>query len=317
MGSEQSRDTRFFHGLSQVFRRKGEGREARTGGAPDFGSAATQLDSRLKQLAEKLDERRREEERAQAISSGRVDPAAGQADRAKIREARAAGVHGQIRRDIIACHSRLSTGIDAAELEALHAFMLEMREMAASKPGDAMDARIRGAIVRRLFQETAQVAWERLLGLMAEKGEQWPGADESARQAEEAAAAEVFLQGGLPRSADLVVGIVESWRDHYPGQTTALWRSVCLRAVATGLRAAMLREMVEAVKANAGELRAEGERLLEGEVAAVQGVLDAGVNSIEDADKVMSGASELLERVLPELCWEHVKHLRAATPATA
>ena len=69
----------------------------------------------------------------------------------------------------------------------------------------------------------------------------------------------------------------------------------------------MIRDAVEYLRAHGPELRAEGEGLLQQEIEAVQQALSSGVRSVEDADKIMSGAAGLLERILPDLCWDRVR----------
>jgi hypothetical protein len=322
MSEQHNREPGFLSGVTGIFKR---GKQA--GGRPapaesteqprPLGTATADLENRLNSLAAKVEERRREQRRRDAIASGQLDPATSKAEQAGIKQVRAEEVHRQIRTDVLAWHTKLGTGIGPQELEALHAFMEEMAALSTVGPGDSLDNRIRGAIARRLFVETGQPAWSELLDRMSSAGEAWPSGEDQTRDAEMAEAGELFLHSGLRSMTDLVIGVVAVWKDHYPAQSTNLWRSVCLRAVAAGIRASLFNRMVEIARQNADDLRAEAATLLADEVEAVQAVLDAGVQSVEQADRVMSGASEVLEQVLPTICLERVQHILDRSKAGA
>lgn len=312
MNTHGSSESGFLKGVTKIFHRdEAQKQPPKTPAAqaPSLRDSTIELESRLKALTEKIEERRREQEQKAAISSGRIESKISEADRERIKEARTEKIHQEIRQEILEWHTRLDTKIGPDELNELHAFMKEMTGMAVGRPGQSLDDRIRGAIVKRLFVETGQRSWDDMLQRMESAGENWPAADEQTRTAEINAAAELFLESGIRSMTDLVVGIVTVWKDHYPARDTSLRKSVCFRAVAAGLRAALLRQVVDLVRKEADDLRREAHQLLEKEVETVQSVLDAGVNSIEHADNIMTGASDLLEQVLPALCVERVRHL--------
>ncbi|MCP3903113.1 MAG: hypothetical protein GY715_05700 [Planctomycetes bacterium] len=276
--------------------------EAETG----YAASAETLEELLSKLAEQAAERREAERRRRAVVSGRLSEM-DKDDREEIKKERMDEIHALIRADVLATHARLGTGVDDAELARLDEFMHLMCDVMSAPASGGVELQIRASVTRRFFDETGPLAWDRLEELMEHTGIEWPASEGTDREHKHAEAEEMFVHASPVASSDLVAGVVSVWRDHYPQPKTPLWESVCLRAVGSGLRARMLHRGMEHLRVHGDELRSEGEALLREEITTLRQVLSSGVRSVAEADQVMAGAGGLLEKVLPDLCWERAR----------
>jgi hypothetical protein len=309
---EKQKSGGILEGLVGMFRRDDDEQpaelsEPKTG----FSASAEALGDLLTELSEQAEERRQAQRQREAVASGRLGHI-DKDEREDIKRQRMEEIHAEVRASVVATHEQLRTGIDDVELTELDGFMDRLCEMMAAPAAAGLEPYIRGAITRRFYDETGPLAWQRLTELMDDAGTEWPSPEEHQREHKRAEAAELFVHASPTVTAALVSGVVPIWQDHYPKKDSALWQSVCFRAAGAGLRARMLGRAMDYLRAHSPELRAEGERLLREKISTVQDVLSSGLRSVDEADQVMAGAAGLLERVLPDLCWDRARDVVTA-----
>jgi hypothetical protein len=115
--------------------------------------------------------------------------------------------------------------------------------------------------------------------------------------------------------AQLLFGVVEVWQANYPERDSLLWQQLCVRAVGAALRAQLLKAGADWLRHNRDHLRAEIKALLDKELSEVQVVLETGVGSLADAERVLAGTTELVREVVPEIVWEKTEPVIAAEVA--
>lgn len=279
---------------------------ARDAAASDFSGTAKSLEHLLTGLRRQTEARREKEQRQRAMAHGRV-AGMSEDDAREVKTRRTAEIHAQIRADVIAMHESLGDGVDGPVLDELAAFFDELIGVMESPQALGVEAYIRASVVRRLFDESGPLAWSRLIESMERAEIDWPALDPRHREHSLAMDREMFLASSARTVGDLLTGIVRVWADHYPARGSVLWRDVCLRACGAGIRVRMIHSAVAHLQDHGDELRAEGKRILAEEIEVVKSAVGAGITSVDDAERVFSGATGALERVIPDLCWERVR----------
>lgn len=307
--------TGFVQGLARLFHTPRE--EAET---PDqaaltpYQQTARELDDALQRLKSRVEARRqaatsptRQAVAGTGAPSGE-DASVSSAERERLLREQ---THAAIRRDILAVHERLGTGIADEELDELRDFLETAEAVMSGKAGDDLDHRIRSAVLRRIYDETGPVAWSTLNQLMTEAGVDWPISDEpvseTTRRRKVAEIQELMVNAGPAYLRDLIVGIVAVWDEHYPEKGSPLWNEVALRGAGAGIRCRSMKRAVEFAQTQAQEVKAEVVRMLSGELDSVQSVLARGVSSLEDADQLVAGTTRMFDELIPELIWERVE----------
>ena len=280
-----------------------------------------EFEAALEGLTKKIEEqRRREEEASGGGERGEKTAAERLAERAKRLEA----AHRAIREDVVAMHGRLRTGLGTDDLVDLQAFLEEVDALAA--PGaesHELLPRARYRIVKRLGHEAGELVLARLRPMLEKAGVAWPDPIhyhpsataediEAARRRRFSEMREQFLARGLKKTAERVLGVVGSWGSDYPQRGSPLWEEAVLEAVAAGLQARLLRQFVGRLRSDREIIEAETDRLIGPQLAAVQKVLESGVASVEEATQAAAGALRVIDEVIPDLAW---KHLRSVLPA--
>jgi hypothetical protein len=203
------------------------------------------------------------------------------------------------------------------ELQHGQALMHELDAVVLGASGGDLEQRIRAAVINRLVQECAPLAWQTLLTLMARAQVSWPDpmglsphadahAVQAARQWELTELEETFLASSLERSANRVLGVVENWKAHYPPPESHPWKRMVLQAVGAGILGYLLNVAVTKLREDAPDFTARVEHVLHEELATMQQAMQAGVHSVTDADALMASVNQLCEEVVPTMAWEAV-----------
>jgi len=311
----------FLDGLLARFRRAPEQAPSKRPAAVSSQDLRREFEVALEGLTRKIEEQQRREEAAGG-SGDRGEKTA--AERLAERARRLEEAHQAIREDVVAMHVRLGTGLGNDDLGDLNAFLKEVDALAA--PGaesHELLPRARYRIAKRLGQEAGELVLAGLRPMLEKAGVAWPDPIryhpaatpediEAARSRRFSEMREQFLARGLKKTAERVLGIVGSWGADYPQRGSPLWEEAVLEAVAAGLQARLLQQFVGRLRSDREVIEAETDRLIGPQLAAVQKVLESGVASVEEATQAAAGALRVIDDVIPDLAW---KHLRSVLPA--
>lgn len=302
-----------FDAISQFFGRASLPQEEKEKVSP-LAEMESAFNTALLQLNNKIEALQRE----QSTEKGRQGGIA--ADYAKEHERRMQEAHTLILADIRTAHRRLGTGIDAAALEVLAKFLEECAEKMAGAQGvqEVMPC-CRRSILRRLHQEAAAGAWSELEERLRAAAEPWPQtAQRDAFEDEETFARRRqrkyqetrsdFIGYDIDRSRELIYGIERAWKADYPGQGTPLWQELVLEGVATALRARIFKSYYERMTKNREKIISRAAELVGQELGALQKVLaEKNLSSLEDAHRVVTTSTRVLDEVIPEIAWQVVQ----------
>ena len=210
-------------------------------------------------------------------------------------------------------HNELNTGLDTDKLAALQNITNDLNQIVSS---DSMDARIKLAIVNKLFAETGVLAWQALNHLMKKKNKCWELPDSHAAGVsadsledelleKEQAVKELFLSQNLKQASEVVSGVISAWK-RYPEPDSWLWKEVCLRAVGTGIRLSLFADALEVIKNQAEQLRSQAEELMAENLSQVNQLLSAGLQSVEEAEQVVKNSEQIVSQIIPGIAWDMV-----------
>ncbi|MBE0595947.1 MAG: hypothetical protein IH614_01610 [Desulfuromonadales bacterium] len=226
--------------------------------------------------------------------------------------------HQEIREDIEAMHQRLGTSLGGAELDELRAFLLETEQaVAPGRESRQVLPRARFSIVRRFHFEAGKLAWEQLTERLSQTNLSWPEtayihsfmtAEEigQLRQSKREEARQAFLQNGLRKSSELLLGVVAAWKSDYPERGTPLWQMVVLEGVATAFQAQLLKQLVARLRREQPRIEAQVASLLGAEIQAIDSWLQQGVGSLDKANRLYAESLQLLDEKIPELVWQQI-----------
>jgi hypothetical protein len=317
-GTESSESLGFLDALGRLFRGSAKAGEAeavptKSGGGPlaQFGA---EFEAAIRGVQEVAARHARPDQAGPVASEGRttVDRAA---DRAKRMEA----VQRAIRADIEKMHARLGTELQASELDAISAFLVEVEtEAGAGKGSNELLPRLRHAIVERLRQESGELAVKRIVALLERAKLAWPDPThyrstateeeiDRSRRRRLAEVRETFLVQDLKRISERMWGVVRTWGTDYPDQGSPLWEECVLEGVAAGIRGRLIRDAVDVLRRDRDHLLAEAESSIGKQLAALQAAAKGGVQSIEDANKVVASSLQALDQVIAQIAWEQVQ----------
>lgn len=317
----------FLDSLAGLFRGKPDEAPPAAPATVDFDALRAGFDAALRDLNDKAEECRRQRE---ATSAALVGGGPSPEDRAAERARRIAELHRAIHDDIASAHQKLGTGLSASELDAT-ARDLEEFAAAAEEGRDSHELipRARLAIARRIQQEAGELAVARLVELMRRQDLGWPDPThyrpsekreeiEAFQRRRLAELRDSFMAHGLGRTAERMRGVVTAWGSDYPDRGTPLWQETVLEGVAAGIRAELVKECLELVRRDLDVIMARTEATIGKELAALQQVLKAGVTSLEQANLAAASALGVVDEVVPDLVWEHVRsqlpHARGEWP---
>jgi hypothetical protein len=305
----------FLDSLKHLFRAKpGEAQPAKPNEDRDFEQLRTNFDAALHDLDKKAEEYRRQ--RAAGSSAPGLVGSTG--DRAVERERYIANIRQTIRKDIGSMHEKLGTGV-GADLEALSTFLQEVAvEADAGKDSHELVPRARARAVQRVQKEAGELALARLEVLQLRQNLEWPdpthhdpGAQpeeiESSRRRHLAEVRESFLGQSLSQTTERLLGVVTVWGSDYPHRGSPLWEETVLEGVAAGIRGDLFRECLEVARRDEDQIASLAEVSIGKELIKLQQVLKAGVTSVEQANQVGASALRVLDEVVPDLVWEHIR----------
>jgi hypothetical protein len=317
--SEPIRSSRlgFLDGLGRLFRKEKETEAAEPGAAAParFQQIEAELDATLAKINERLAERRAA---AQPMELGETSSGPTPEERRAAQQKRMGDAHQAIRADIVAMHERLGTGVTAADLDAIAAFLGELEAAATAGRGShEMLPRMRYAIAAKVWHEAGELAVARLVALLQREKLPWPdpirpGPTDSpedverARQRRLREVREGFLAFDFARSADRLVGVIRGWRGDYPGQGSPLWEECVLEGVATGIRGKLALQAVEILRRDRDRLLAQAEESIGAQLASLRAVVAGGVDSIDQATQAVATTLRVLDEAVPGIAWEHV-----------
>ena len=307
----------FLDALTGLFRRKEAPPPAQPRGPGRFEQLEADFETAVRRLHEKIEEQRRTS--APTGASLAPAPVAQTAEeRAADIERRTESAHRAMREDIEKAHAQLGTGL-SGDLEALAGFLRELESVTSpGRHSHAMLPRARYAIGERLRLESGALAVTHLVGLLTAQQRGWPDPTryrpsaseeeiERSRRRRLGEVREVFLGQGFEKTADRMLGLVRGWGADYPGRGSPLWEECVLEGVAAGIRAQLIREFVELLRRDRDVLLAQVEAAVGKEIQALQGVLEGGVRSVDEASRAMASSFRVLDEVAPEIAWEHVR----------
>ena len=304
----------FFEAISQLFGKTSPPGRAATEQVPSLAEMENAFNAALQQLNGKIEDLRRQQ--LQAVSGTALPPAA----HAEERERRMRQAHTRILHDILAMHRQLATGIDAPALDALATFLKECEAKVAEERSvpEVMPC-CRSSILRRFHREAGDAAWVELEKRLTATNEAWPettqrdpiegeAAFERRRQLKYREMKDDFVNYDLARSTELIRGIERAWQADYPEPGTPLWRELVLEGVATALRARILQGYYERLLANKEKIVDRAAELVGRELGALQAVLaEKNLTSLEDAHRVATTSSRVLDEVIPEIAWQVIR----------
>jgi hypothetical protein len=227
--------------------------------------------------------------------------------------------HRAIREDIEKMHGRLATKLGTAELEELSAYLKELDTIAQEgKDSHSLIPRARYSISARLWHEAGELAVTSLVSRLEHEKLSWPDPIrhspfavpeeiERSRRRRLTEVRESFLSHGFEKAADRMLGVVQGWRSDYPDRGSPLWEETVLEAVGAALRGQLVREFVETIRRDREQILGRTEELIGKEIGALHKALEGGVTSIEQANQAVASSLRVLDEVVPELAWEHVR----------
>jgi len=291
-----------------------EGPAAGAPGTASFEAVEASLEAALRELEEKVAAQTREKEREDPERRRQLS---GEELAAELRR-RTEAAHEAIRKDIVAMHARLGTGIGADDLSAIVHALEEFQALVDAGRGSyALLARARCAIAERLQREAGELAVDDLVRRLERHGIAWPDpishhpsatpADiEAARRRRLREMREVFLSTGFQKTADRMLGIVRGWGSDYPARGSALWEESVLEGVVAGMRGKLVVDFVEVLRQDRGEILSQVEALVGKDLEALRSTLHGGVSSLEQASRAASSALRVLDDAVPQIAWERV-----------
>jgi hypothetical protein len=294
----------------------GASSKASTGSTPTASNKViNEFDQALRQVREQANQLRA---RTAAVSAGAVGNVSTEAAKESLQK-RIEEIHEKILKEILEVHAQLKTGITQEDLQSF-AQTLENLEQLESNRGSSFEDTLKAALVRRVVSSSAELAWPALISAMKRADLHWPEpsglgpfadapAIARALERELADISDAFLKSSPRRIAHRMQGVVDVWKANYPTPDSGLWRQMVFQAVGYGLLGRAVAKAAAELKASGAELRAKVAELLKEQLVSIQTTLSAGISSVEDADVVARGASQICEEIVPEIAWEKVRPL--------
>lgn len=303
----------FLDSIGRLFRAAETPPAKATGG--QFAKLESDFDAVVKALHEKIEERRRAPTAEVVVTQSAAETAAA---RELQRLRRMETFHQAIRADIEAMHQKLGTGIASADLDALVAFCEELQGVEeAGQRSIELLPRVRYAIAERLRIEAGRLAVDRLVDRLTRANMTWPDPTQyhpsatpedidRSRRRRLAGLRESFVTHRPKTTAERMLGIVSTWGSDYPDQGSPLWQEVVLEAIASGMRAELLRQFVSILREDADGLVRSVEESIGKELAALRQLLAGGVDTAERANEALASSLQVLDEVVPEIAWRQI-----------
>ena len=308
----------FLDSVMRLFRATEEVRPQHAAEAAQPAGFHTGLEAALNELNQRIEDQRRAAAARGAAGSDAGLPHGIEQERAEARQHRMEAAHRAIREDIEAMHARFGTGIAGADLVPLAAGLRELAaDSSQGRDSHELLPRARYAIGERFRREAGELAVAHLIALMKARGLEWPdpmhhrpGAppeEERARARRLGDVRAAFLAQDFERAADGVLGVVRGWGSDYPDRGTPLWEETVLEAVAGAFRGRLVQAFIDVVRRDRDQIMERMDEAIGAQLASLQSILAGGVHSIEQANQAVSGCLRVIDGVLPELAWAHVR----------
>lgn len=308
--------------LASIASLLGRGKEPGAGKGPEAAAprqapdAFARLEADFQAAIGELDKKVAAYRQTARRTDGGVEEAG--ADRSAQRQQRLEATHRAIREDIEKMHARLGTGIGGPDLDLLARALRELETVAeAGRNSHEFLPRVRFGIAMRVLHESGEVAVTRLIALLDRAQMPWPDPNywpkatpEQVEQSQRRRRAEIresFVAQGFERTADRMLGIVGAWGADYPDRESLLWQESVLEGVAAGIRARLVEDSVALLRADREALLGRVEELVGKQVTALHGVVQKGVTSLQQASEAVASSLRVLDEVVPEIAWEHVR----------
>jgi len=310
MEKAEKRGLGVLNGLTELFRHSPPAAEPEKRTDNGFEALRQQFDTALDRLNAKIEERRQG-----VLIEQRGNGKAGVAEKARLEET----IHREMREDIQTAHRQLATGLEPADIDGLRSYLQELDKIGApgAESHDPLE-RARYSIFRRFHLEAGKIAWRELEDRMRERGVSWPELVKahpflSAEEIDQERRRRLddkrldFLNDGIHKSSEIIVGVVTAWKSDYPDRGTPLWQALALEGVATALRARWLKSFVEGLRQERAEVERKAAELLGGEIAAINDCLRQGCGSLVDAHRLVASSLKILDEVIPDIAWQQVR----------
>jgi hypothetical protein len=310
----------FLAGLSAIFHSSDQKEAQQKGNTnttlnSEYTASARELDNAMKSLKLKIEKQRDElsSQTGKTYSAG-----ADETDQSQnTKDLKLKNLHlsiSQMQSSILEIQNRLGITRTSDDSKSMEEFLTNISKQLDEED---LDSRIRKAIMQRLQRELSLVSWNVLMGLMEQKGMVWPepGGIIPGASAEDKAnatayrlseAGSTFLGQNLENSIKGMRGVVSAWKS-YPDLSSWLWQEVALRGAGCYIRCYLLKAAVEKLQADKDTIRSTANKMLEENISKINSLLQAGVRSLEDAEKVAKGADLVVQNFIPDLAWEHAK----------
>lgn len=303
-----------FDAISQLFGKPSPSNQVENS-SPSLPEMESAFNTALQQLNGKIEELQRQQQ-LQPRGSRELSAIT----QAEERERRMQHAHALIFNDIVKMHRKLATGIDPPALESLAKFLGECVEKVVVGPSlQEMMPCCRRGVLRRFHLESGGAAWAELEERLSAGGEAWPAMTQRdpfegdadfihRQQLKYRERCNDFLNYDIARSSELIRGIERAWQSDYPEPGTRLWRELVLEGVATALRARILQRYYDRLLKNKDKIVGRAAELVGRELGNLQQVLARkSLNSLEDAHRIATTSSRVLDEVIPEIAWQVVR----------
>ena len=230
-------------------------------------------------------------------------------------------IYKMIREDIESTHLRLQTGISTSELDLLKGYLTNVAKISTSgENSHEVLPRCQSSILKRIHYEAGFLALDEMDVYLKKQNETWPtrvprNPTTSQEEIEEIIShnrktmRQNFINYSLHQSSDMIVGIVAVWKSDYPEVHSDLWNSVVFEAVATALRAKIMHSFSTRFRRDREFIESKVNELLGAKVNELNRTLQGGLKSLTKAQRVVSSSLRILDKVIPDLAWEHLQEV--------
>ena len=215
-------------------------------------------------------------------------------------------------------HLKLGSGLDSEMIQSLSCSTLGHAFGPREPIQESLEERIEYYVLRELFHRCAERAWTRLQSLMESSSEDWPvPPDLTYRRSPESAAKFArkrleelrtdFTLAPPIKQAELAVGEVKVWRHTYPERDSWLWLQTGLCGVGAALQLQLFVAALELWLWRGAKLEDALRTSIKKELIEANKLLNHGVVTLEDADRVAARARQVCSEVIPSLVWEFLE----------
>lgn len=223
-----------------------------------------------------------------------------------------------LKKELLALHLRLGTGLEQPDLESLsRSIKWHCHAFRTPRPDELHELAML-SVMARLHREALEWGWKELLSRVEEAGLSWPeptgltpraDAEQVARHRELHAEdlRRSFATGSFARLADLIVGEVPAWGALTPEPHGAVWTESLYEAVAGALAYRRLREMENLMEQEQEPIKALLAETLSSALRSIQEELAQGVGSVTEARRLSDLAVTTSQEVAAEVVHTYLR----------